>query len=78
MDRINKFLKKLSPKEREIVDIVVSKILAHDFYGLNIKKLKGKDGEFRVRKGSVRIIFIIDNSDTRIISIERKSDNTYK
>lgn len=78
MDRINKFLRKLSPKEREIVDTVVSKILAHNFYGLNIKKLKGKDREFRVRKGNVRIIFIIDNGDTRIISIERKSDNTYK
>lgn len=77
MDRVTKFLKKLSPKERNTAGIVVSKILAHDFFGLNVKKLKGKQNEFRVRKGDIRIIFLMKGGFINIISIERKSDTTY-
>lgn len=78
MDRVSKFLKKLSPKDLGAVDIIVSQVLSHDFSGLNVKKLKGKHKEFRVRKGDIRIIFLMDNDSIKILSIERKSDNTYK
>ena len=78
MDRISKFLNKLSQKERDFVDIILSKILARKFETFDIKKLKGKNDEFRIRKGSIRIIFTMSNDSLKILSIERKSVNTYK
>ncbi|MEK7645668.1 MAG: hypothetical protein AAB374_00970 [Patescibacteria group bacterium] len=42
-----------------------------------MKKLKGFDNIFRVRKGRVRIIYKIDKSYFVIIDVQTKNDNTY-
>lgn len=78
MDRISKFLRKLSQKERVVARAILSKILARDLEGLDVKKLKGKNNEFRARKGDIRIIFLMSGDLIKVISIERKSDTTYK
>ncbi len=45
---------------------------------LDIKKLKGYDNYFRVRKGKTRIIFHLDiNGQPVIKRVERRGDNTY-
>ena len=78
MDRISKFLSKLSSKERKLVEDIASQVLACNLEGLDVKKLKGKYNEFRVRKSGIRIIFTMSGDLIKIISIERKNDNTYK
>jgi mRNA-degrading endonuclease RelE of RelBE toxin-antitoxin system len=79
MDKIDKFLKKISQKDCEKIDNLVSKIIDRDFTGLNYKKLKGYSNIFRVRKGDFRVTFTVDENDTvDIISIGRKQEDTYK
>ena len=78
MDKIAKALKKLAAGEKEITKAILAKINCHNFNGLNIKKLKGRQDIYRVRKGKIRIIYRIDeNKKIFILTIERRSDNTY-
>mgnify|MGYP001575009541 CR=1 FL=1 len=78
MDKIRKFLQKLTPAERKVVENIIKKVLSHDLDTLDVKKLKRSGGFFRVRKGSIRIIFIKEGEHIRIVSIDRRSENTYK
>ena len=79
MDRVTKFLNKLSQKERNVIKEVLEKVKFGDIANLDIKKLKGLDNCFRIRKGEIRIIYRIDeNKEVFLLSIERKNDNTYK
>ncbi len=78
MDKIDKSLKKLSVKEKKIVKTVLEKIKNQDFYGLDLKQLKGHKNIFRVRKNSLRIIFTKDIKNTKILAIERRSEKTYR
>jgi len=58
MDRIEKFLAKVTKAESVAVQIIISKLIAGDTRGLDIRKLKDKRDEYRVRKGRLRIQFI--------------------
>ena len=79
MDKISKFLNKLSQKELTDVKDVLEKIKKGETANLDIKKLKGADNFFRVRKGDIRIIYRINEKEEIILlNIERKNDNTYK
>ena len=78
VDKITKELKKYSPKEKRWVDFILQKIKRGDFSNSEIKKLKGRQDIYRVRKGSVRIIYRNYNGKMSLIIIERRSDNTYK
>ena len=79
MDRISKFLNKLSQKELTVVKDVLEKIKKGETANLDMKKLKGADNFFRVRKGDIRIIYRINEKEEIILlNIERKNDNTYK
>ena len=62
MDPIAKFLKKLSPKQRQILlEKFLPKIRALDLSGLNVKALKGFPGMYRVRYSGFRVIFSKDS-----------------
>ncbi len=78
VDKIEKALKKLTEKERKAIKSILIKIQKEKFRDLDVKKLRGPDDIFRVRKGSIRIIFRKSNENISILSIERKSDKTYK
>lgn len=79
MDKISKFLNKLNQKERGVVKDILEKIKKGEIEDLDMKKLKGLDNCFRVRKGEIRIIYRIDEaSNVAVLSVERKNDNTYK
>ncbi len=79
MDRIEKALGKLSEKEKSKVKEILRKTKEGNFDGLDIKKLKGRDNIFRVRKGSIRIIYRKDaKQKIFVLAIERRSDKTYK
>lgn len=78
MPKLKKFLSKFSRQEREIVEILIEKILSLNLADLDIRKLKGHQDVFRARKGTIRIIFKKKDKDIRILTIERRSDKTYK
>ncbi|MEK7630586.1 MAG: hypothetical protein AAB417_00955 [Patescibacteria group bacterium] len=77
MDKIEKFLRKLSQKEREVVNHIIEKVLSNDTRDLDVKKLKDEYKLFRVRKGNIRIVFFQDDSVTRIVYIRRRGEKTY-
>lgn len=79
MDKISKALKKFDNKERERIKEILLKLKNNDRQGLEIKKLKGYDNIFRIKKGRIRIIYRIDKDDNFfILAIERRCDSTYK
>ena len=77
VDKIQKAINRLTPKERKAVKSVLYKIKNAKQEGLDIKKLKGRTDIYRVRIGKNRIIFRMDGDKIKILTIERRSDNTY-
>ena len=78
MDRISKFLKRLSQEERKSVSEALEGIQAGTFKNLDVKKLTGRSGLFRVRLGSIRIVLSKEGNSIRILLIDRRSEDTYK
>lgn len=78
MPEFEKELAKLTAKERKNIRAILEKLDRDDFHGLNIKKLKGREDVFRVRKGNVRIIYRVSGKEKYILAIERRSEKTYK
>jgi len=78
MDKIQKALEKLTLKEKKKVKEILIKLKNQQLKGLDIKKLKGREDIFRVRKGQIRIVYKTDSKGSIfILTIERKSDTTY-
>jgi|WetSurMetagenome_2_1015567.scaffolds.fasta_scaffold667669_1 mRNA-degrading endonuclease RelE of RelBE toxin-antitoxin system len=77
MDKIQKALARLSDKERKSIKDVLEKLSSGKIEGLDVKKLKGRDDIYRVRKGKLRIIYHQTDKGFFILAIERRSDNTY-
>ena len=78
-DKIFKFLKVLSKKERLMVEDLIYKIcILKDLTNLDIKKMQGYKDLFRCRKGDIRIVFKKDNVMNSVTSIDRRDDNTYR
>lgn len=78
MNKIDKYTKKLGKNERVAILEILEQIQEGIISGLDIKKLKGYDNYFRVRKGKTRIIFHLDiNGQPVIKRVERRGDNTY-
>jgi mRNA-degrading endonuclease RelE of RelBE toxin-antitoxin system len=78
-DSITKLLSKLSKKDLQRIQKTIAQITALQLDGLDIKTLKGQSDIFRARVGNYRIIFSIEqNKTTRIISVGRRSEDTYK
>jgi len=79
MDKIEKALQKLIPKERKWVKEILRQLEAGQKINLDIKKLKGRDDIFRVRKSNIRIIYRTDaDGKLFILTIERRKEKTYK
>ncbi len=78
MDKIKKALSKLTGKEKKMVKEILQEIEKGNFANLDIKKLKARQDVFRVRKGNIRIIYRKIKNRFFILTIERRSDKTYK
>ena len=76
MDRLGKLFRKISAKDRDLLDFLMKQLLSGD-KGLNIKKLEKSDF-YRCRKGRFRIIFHYERGDIVIDSIRLRNENTYK
>jgi mRNA-degrading endonuclease RelE of RelBE toxin-antitoxin system len=77
MNQIKKFLAKLDAEKRSKIILVLGKIVSGELSGLDIKKLKGGDNYFRVRKGNIRIFFIRTDKNIEVIKIDKRDENTY-
>lgn len=78
MDKIAKALKKFSVGEQNKIKELLIQIKEGILKDLDVKKLKGYDDIFRVRKGKIRILYKVnENNEIYILAIERRSDNTY-
>jgi len=78
MDKISKYLKRLSTKERAWVEQTLVDILDGNLTGYDLKKMRGHANLYRIRIGQIRIIYIEGKNDTKILMIDRRNDNTYK
>lgn len=74
MDKIEKALKKLSPKERKQFGQLLLLIKQGKLEKLDVKKLSGHKDIYRVRKGKYRVIFRIDTKKDKIsiLTLERR------
>ena len=77
MDKIEKFLARLSPREREALRLLLVRLSRGEYKGLDIKKLKGRSDIFRIRKGDIRIIYRVVGRKIFILAIERRGEKTY-
>ncbi len=79
VDRIDKALSRISGKELARILSILEGLKKGQVAALDLKKLKGFDHTYRVRKGRYRIIFFMKGKeDIRIIDLERRTDTTYK
>jgi mRNA-degrading endonuclease RelE of RelBE toxin-antitoxin system len=80
MDKIDKSLLKLSDKQRNKLLESFKLVVEKETTGLNIKKLKGQKGLFRLRVGDARLIYRIDPKCDKpiIVYIGKRDDQTYR
>lgn len=78
MPTLKKLLSKFNKEDREILELLIEKIISSNWRGLDIKKLQIHKDIFRLRKGRLRIIFYKRKMHIFIISIEYRDDKTYK
>ena len=78
MDKIKKHIKRLTRRKRDLVELCITDILARQFGGYNLKKLRGHHFLYRIRIEDQRIIFYMDNTVVLIKDIDTRNDNTYK
>jgi mRNA-degrading endonuclease RelE of RelBE toxin-antitoxin system len=76
-DKITKFLQKLSSKDLKITQELILKIIEDDIARVDIKKLKGSNSIYRVRKGNIRIIFSKEKEEIKILQVSKRDDQTY-
>ncbi|KKU93882.1 MAG: Addiction module toxin, RelE/StbE family [Candidatus Jorgensenbacteria bacterium GW2011_GWA1_48_13] len=78
MPALRKLLSKFDKAERKIIEALIEKVISLNWRGLDVKKLKGYQNIFRVRKGKIRIIFSRNGKNISILSVERRREDTYR
>lgn len=79
MNKVDKFLSKLTEDQREAIFTVLTKIEEKDFSGLDWKKLKDASNTFRVRKGKIRIIYSLQHDGIiNLIKVDWRNEKTYR
>ena len=78
MPDLGELLSRFNRKERKVLEFLIDKAVSFEWRGLDIKKLKGYQDIYRIRKGDLRIIFRTKNKIIFILAIERRSEKTYK
>lgn len=79
MDRIEKEIRKLSERERGWVKEILKLLRRDKTASLDVKKLKGREDIFRIRKGDIRIIYrLTSRKEIFVLSIEKRKERTYK
>jgi mRNA-degrading endonuclease RelE of RelBE toxin-antitoxin system len=74
MDKLTKFLKKISSKERATITEILQAVVSGKINNLDIKKLKGFDSVYRVKVVSIRIVFRRDGEHIKVLDISRRGE----
>ncbi len=77
MDKIKKFLSKLTKSERALIKVILEDVLTLNLQNYDVKPLRGYKGFFRLRRGNIRIIFTKEGKTGTIIAIDYRK-NIYK
>ena len=78
MNDIQKAIAKLSREHKAVFDSIMMRLLARDFLGLDITKLKGHKDVFRVKRGKLRVIFRMSHKELLVLEVGLRSEKTYK
>jgi len=78
MDKIDKALGKLTFKEKERIKNIIKALQSGRFDNLDIKKLKGFQNIFRVRKRGLRVVYQLLGKNIVILKIDKRKEDTYK
>jgi mRNA-degrading endonuclease RelE of RelBE toxin-antitoxin system len=78
MNKTEKLLQKLSPKQRSLVLRAILRLQTGDRQGLDIKPLKGHKALFRMRVGNCRVIFTESQDVFKLVEIVKRDDQTYR
>jgi len=79
VDKINKALNKLSPKDREKLQQAFLLVVLGQTQGLNIKKLKGHQHLYRLRVGNARLVYLHPQGQQPVVLfVGRRNDQTYR
>jgi len=78
MDKIDKALNELIFKEKGRIKNIIKALQLGRFDNLDIKKLKGFQDVFRVRKGRLRIVYQLLGRKIIFLKIDKRKKNTYK
>jgi mRNA-degrading endonuclease RelE of RelBE toxin-antitoxin system len=74
MDKINKFLLKLSKKERSAILKILADIQNLKLNNYDIKPLEGFKNYYRLRKGKIRIVYTKQDNKSYLINISYRKD----
>ena len=74
MDKISKFIQKMSQKEGRRIIALFLQIQERKTQALDVKKLRGYADLYRVRHGDIRIIFKAGDEGNTIISVDFRKD----
>ena len=78
MTKLERIIKKFSAVERKVIKNTIIQLKTGSFAGLDVKKLQGSRDIYRVRKGSIRIMYYLGvDKEIVIFAIARRSDKTY-
>ncbi len=78
MDKIDKFLAKLNATESLKVLRAIDNILSRKTTDYDVKKLKGYQNVYRVRIGSIRILYTQLENDIEVIDLGHRNEKTYR
>ena len=77
MNKNEKLLRKLNPKDKKLVLSVIVALYAKETAGLDFSKLG--DNKYRVKKGNFRILLrYLPNGEPDVYSIRRRNEKTYR
>lgn len=78
MNKLEKAIAKLPKEYKATFDYVVQKLLARNFLGLQVGKLKGYKHIYRLKHGRLRIIFFNNGKSLEVLKVDLRNENTYK
>src|SRR3990167_4382524 len=73
MDKISKFLNRLSKAETEKLAFLISKIVANELDDLKVKKLKGFPDLYKIRYRKIRIVFRREVNKNVLVNIDYRN-----
>lgn len=78
MDRLQKELRALSPKELEKVGEILAQLESGVVEHLETKKLRGSRYVYRVAVGKLRVIYQVKDNAVMLLAVRRRNEKTYR